>query len=400
MPRELLDNAAGLDGRLRKTQGTDSGRNEGENLVCEQLELGKTGGGVWSGIFGSDGFACRRPCYFCRSFISKFQSSMTQTLHQFQAGYEDYARKNRFEQAPSELYEPINYVLGLGGKHLRPAALLTCCHLFDQAVEKALPAAHAVEIFHNFTLLHDDVMDAAPLRRGKPTVHVKYNLSTAILSGDVMLVKAYEYLLRLESPTLPHLLRLFTKTAVEVCEGQQMDMNFETRHDVRIEEYLKMIELKTSVLVACAMQIGALLGGASERDAERTYEFGRNLGIAFQLQDDLLDAFGDPKKFGKKVGGDIVQNKKTYLYLKALEQAPGETRQALLDWFSSPTQDETAKIAAVTGIFNRLKIRELTEELKEKYQAAALENLAAVQAPKERKAVLENFAALLLGREV
>ncbi len=324
---------------------------------------------------------------------------MTQTLHQFQAVYENYARQNRFDQAPIELYEPINYVLGLGGKHLRPAALLMCCHLFDDAVERALPAAYAIEVFHNFTLLHDDVMDAAPLRRGKPTVHVKYNLSTAILSGDVMLVKAYEYLLRLETPALPGILRLFTRTASEVCEGQQMDMNFETRQDVSIEEYLKMIELKTSVLVACAMQIGALLGGAREEDAAHLYEFGRNLGIAFQLQDDLLDAFGDPVKFGKKTGGDIVQNKKTYLYLKALELAEGEMRQELLAWFSAPATDEATKVAAVTGIFNRLKIRELTEELKEEFQAAALANLEAVQASAEKKAVLESFATWLMGRE-
>lgn len=257
----------------------------------------------------------------------------------------------------------------------------------------------AVEIFHNFSLVHDDIMDAAPLRRGKPTVHHKYNLNAGILSGDVMLVKAYEFLLQTDSPFVAELTRIFTKMAIQVCEGQQMDMDFETQANVSIEDYLKMIELKTAVLLGCAIELGALIGGASKKDAELLFDFGRNLGIAFQLQDDLLDAFGDPKKVGKKWGGDIVQNKKTYLYLKALELAPKEIADKLALLYNVDTEKESNKINVVLEIFGQLGIKSLTEQQKEVYWLKSLKSLEAVNADPSRKRLLENFAIALMNRD-
>ncbi len=323
-----------------------------------------------------------------------------QTLHQIQQRFEQYLQSNKFSAPPLELYEPVDYILSLGGKRLRPAVLLMGHYLFDDSIEKSLPAALAIEVFHNFTLLHDDIMDAAPLRRGQPTVHEKYNLNTGILSGDVMLIYAYDFLLRLDHPRLNEILRIFNRTAIEVCEGQQMDMNFERRNDVTIEEYLKMIELKTSVLVAGALKIGALLGGASTKDAQSLYEFGRNLGIAFQLQDDVLDTFGDPEKFGKKTGGDIAQNKKTFLYLKALEVADLETKSALISCFNSSGIDEATKIRGVIGLFNRLNIKKLAEDEMKRFQEIAMNHLTQIEAASERKKLLECFAELLMKREV
>lgn len=322
-----------------------------------------------------------------------------QTLNQIQEIFERYLEVNKFDRYPPELYNPVNYILSLGGKRLRPAVLLMSHHLFDDQSENALPAAFAIELFHNFTLMHDDIMDAAPLRRGKPTVHHKYGLNTGILSGDVMLVLAYEYLGRLHSPNREKILDVFNRTAIEVCEGQQMDINFETRLDVSIEEYLRMIELKTSVLVAAAMKIGALTGGASDEDAYAIYEFGRNLGIAFQLQDDLLDAYGDPEKFGKKVGGDIAQNKKTFLYLKALEVADDSAKEHLKTLFSSSGAQENEKIEEVMQLFNQLKIKDLTEEEKQRFQTLAFENLERVSVSKDKKMILERFATALMQRE-
>ncbi len=324
-----------------------------------------------------------------------------QNLHQLQELFERYLTQNTFEKTPAGLYEPVNYVLGLGGKRLRPAVVLMAYQLFDDSVERALPAALAIEIFHNFTLLHDDIMDQAPLRRGKPTVHEKFGINAGILSGDVMLAYAYDFLLRTEpKPKIPALLRIFSKAAIEVCEGQQMDMDFERRQDVSIPEYLKMIELKTSVLVAAALEMGALLGGAKKRDAKRLYEFGRNLGIAFQLQDDLLDTFGDPAKFGKKTGGDIAQNKKTYLYLKALEVANPSQRAQLLAFYQTGSKDETGKIEQVTKLFTQLKISALTEKIKAEFERKAMRCLEAVKASPQKKEVLNYFAATLMNREM
>jgi geranylgeranyl diphosphate synthase, type II len=329
---------------------------------------------------------------------------LMQTLHHFQAQFEHYLKDHLFHQPPAELYAPVNYILQPGGKRLRPAVLMLGYYLFREDVEKSLPAALAIEIFHNFTLVHDDIMDAAPLRRGHPTVHQKYNTNTGILAGDVMLAQAYNCLLQLEAgdASVRSLTSIFTQTAIEVCEGQQMDLNFENRQDVTIEEYLKMIELKTSVLVAAALKMGALLAGAAESDAQNLYEFGRHLGIAFQLQDDLLDTFGDTAKFGKKAGGDIYQNKKTYLYLKALEIADPDKKKELAEWYAtalSPGEGEE-KIRRVSQIFSELHIHDTTEKLKEKYQRQAIGYLGQVNAPAHRKKTLESFAAMLMNREV
>ena len=244
------------------------------------------------------------------------------SLSQLQELFQKYISDNQFSDTPTELYDPVNYILSLGGKRLRPILLLMAYNLFKTDVEKALPAAFSVEVFHNFSLMHDDIMDKAPLRRGKPAVHIKYNESTGILSGDVMLIYAFKYLMKLEDQnSLLEIIKLFNQIAIDVCEGQQFDMNFENRTEVTIDEYINMIGLKTAALLAGAMKMGALIAGASDKDAQLLYDFGKNVGIAFQLQDDILDTFGDPEKFGKKVGGDIAQNKKTYLALRAMELA-------------------------------------------------------------------------------
>lgn len=322
-----------------------------------------------------------------------------QNLHQFQEAFESYLKDNKLNNTPTELYEPVNYILSLGGKRLRPALVLAGHYLFDDKIEKALPAAMAVEIFHNFSLVHDDIMDAAPLRRGQATVHNKFGLNAGILSGDAMLILAYDFLLKSEGVASLDLMKIFNKMAIQVCEGQQMDMNFETQHLVTIEDYLKMIELKTAVLVACSLEIGALIGGANPNDAAALYEFGRCLGIAFQLQDDILDAYGDPKKFGKKPGGDIVQNKKTYLYLMALEIAPMEVANKLKGFFTSETLDENNKIKAVLEIFDEFNIKNLTEEKKAYFWKKALMALSSVNALPNKKSLLENFATALMNRE-
>lgn len=314
----------------------------------------------------------------------------------------NYLQEHRIEVPPSELYEPVNYIMELGGKRMRPIMLLMACQLFDeQEVQKALPAAYSVEIFHNFSLIHDDIMDHAPLRRGKPTVHHKYGTNTGILSGDVMLILAYEYLLKLDRPDiLPQLLALFNDTAIKVCEGQQLDMNFETCATVEIDEYVKMISYKTAALLAGGMKMGALIGGAGEEQAKLVFDFAWNIGIAFQLQDDILDTYGDPEKFGKKVGGDIVQNKKTYLVLRALEMADSTVAAQLSDLMNTPTVNEEEKIKTVKAIFNELKIREEAEELKNTYQDKAFRALESIAIEKQRKQPLIDIALALIAREV
>lgn len=321
-------------------------------------------------------------------------------LPDLQVIFQKYLKDNIFNQTPQELYQPVNYILKLGGKRLRPVILLMSYNLFEETVEKALPAAFAIEIFHNFSLLHDDIMDEAPLRRGQPTVHMKYDVNTGILSGDVMLIYAYQYILQLDDQSnIPALMRIFNQVAIEVCEGQQYDMNFETSQEVKIEDYLKMIELKTSVLIAGAMKMGAVIAGAPEKDAHHLYEFGKNIGIAFQLQDDILDTFGDPEKFGKKVGGDIAQNKKTYLLLRAMELANGPRKQALSDLITENYIEEAAKIKAITQIYTDLGIREDAEKLKEEYLQKAFEHLNAVEVPDQHKEELNRLANELMGRE-
>lgn len=323
-----------------------------------------------------------------------------ENLVSLQQRFTTYLLQNSFQTAPKRLYDPVNYILTLGGKRIRPVLLLMACQMFDEEVDKALPAAYSVELFHNFSLVHDDIMDEAPLRRGKPTVHKKYDINTGILSGDVMLVYVYDYLLRLD-PQLPitQIIGIFNKLAIEVCEGQQYDMDFEERNDVTIPEYLKMIELKTGVLLAGALQIGGLIGGAAAEDARHLFEFGRNIGLAFQLQDDILDTFGDPEKFGKKVGGDIAQNKKTFLLLKARELSAPTAREELDQLYSSNTLAEAEKIAKVTQLFNDLNVKALSEEVKEAYLKTAFEHLDAIAVAEEAKSNLRLLANDLMGRE-
>lgn len=313
---------------------------------------------------------------------------------------QDFSQKNPFPEAPSELYEPCSYILTLGGKRIRPALLLMGYELFRDDVEAALPAAWAVELFHNFSLIHDDIMDAAPLRRGQPTVHTRWNTTTGILSGDVMLIFAYRYLAAAGNPeVVAALLDTFNRVASEVCEGQQMDVNFESRDNVTIPEYIRMIELKTSVLLGGALEMGGLCARASRADVERLYQFGRNAGIAFQIQDDLLDTYGDPEKFGKQVGGDILQNKKTLLVLKTLETASEADRQELLKWLETGAENPEQKVTAVRAIYDRNHIPALIEAEKQQYQEAAFESLDAVGVDDSRKAVLRQVVSDLLGRE-
>ncbi|MBX2893755.1 MAG: polyprenyl synthetase family protein [Saprospiraceae bacterium] len=311
----------------------------------------------------------------------------------------DFATRNPFPPTPKELYEPCDYMLSLGGKRLRPALLLMGYNLFRDDVEQALPAAWAVELFHNFTLMHDDIMDAAPLRRGKPTVHTRWNANTGILSGDVMLIQAYRFLGATDSAVATTLIHEFSVMATEVCEGQQMDMNFETREQVSVEEYIRMIELKTAVLLGYALMAGAVCARAERPAPEKLYQVGRLAGIAFQVQDDLLDTYGDPAKFGKQVGGDILQNKKTLLVLKTLEVASEPDRRELLQWMQAGAENPTQKVAAVRAIFDRNNIPALIKAAKKQYQEKAFEYLDDVSVPNERKTVLLDTLADLLERE-
>lgn len=315
---------------------------------------------------------------------------------QFLAYLEDY----KSIREPKNLYEPIEYILNLGGKRLRPVLTLMTTDCFEGDTNSALDAALAVEVFHNFSLIHDDIMDAAPLRRGHQTVHEKWDLNTGILSGDAMLIMAYQLFENYPPDVFQNLAILFSETALEVCEGQQYDIDFETRHDVSIVEYLKMIEYKTAVLVGAAMKMGAIIAGASEEDQNRSYEFGRNLGIAFQLQDDYLDAFGNPETFGKQVGGDIIENKKTYLYLKALEFSSESDQQKLKNLFSTQTTDTKDKVEIVKQIFNASGSSEATKKAIQHYTSKAFSGLELLTISEEKKTVLKTFGTSLMDRTV
>ena len=304
-----------------------------------------------------------------------------------------------YQTEPRQLYEPIGYALSVGGKRLRPAMVLLGYSLFDERVEKALPVATAIELFHNFTLLHDDIMDGAEMRRNNLSVYKKYSENVAILSGDAMSIMAYNALLKSNSEALPAMIRLFSQTALEVCEGQQFDMDFETRTDVAIPEYLKMIKLKTAVLLACSLKLGALAANASEKIADQLYDFGLNLGIAFQLQDDLLDVFADQDKFGKKLGGDIVANKKTFLLLKALEISGEETKAFIQEWIDKKDFDASEKISAITGKYNGLGIKEITERSIDEYYQAALNIFNEIPLADETKVGLLQLANLIMNRD-
>lgn len=305
----------------------------------------------------------------------------------------------KFLFTPEELYEPIRYTLGQSGKRIRPLLVMSSCDLFGGNLQKAIPAAIGIEVFHNFTLLHDDIMDQAPIRRGKETVYKKWNTNTAILSGDTMLVLAYEYISRADADLLPALFEVFNLTGRQVCEGQQFDMNFESLDSVSIEEYLGMIRLKTAVLLGCCMKTGAIIGRAGSQDAERMYKAGESLGMAFQLQDDLLDSFGDEVKFGKTIGGDISANKKTFLYLKALEMADHQDKITLLRSFSGEPVHREDKIKTVLDIYSRLGIKEETEKLINTYFLESIGHLESVSLDKNRKAELFSFFSQLLKRD-
>lgn len=301
---------------------------------------------------------------------------------------------------PVNLYEPVDYILQLGGKRIRPLLTLMSVDAFGKDYQLGLHAALAIEVFHNFTLLHDDIMDDAPLRRGKATVHEKWDVNTAILSGDAMMILANQYLEVYEGDVYKKLMQLFQKTALEVCEGQQYDMDFENRNDVSIPEYIEMIRLKTSVLVAAALKMGAIIAKASDKDAEAMYQYGLNLGLAFQLQDDYLDAFGDPETFGKQVGGDIIENKKTFLYLKALENLEGEEQNKLLDLFTKPQENMELKIEASKKLFVKsLAVSSIQQEIKD-YTQKAFDVLEGVSIQGSTKENLIGFGHYLMGRKV
>lgn len=338
-------------------------------------------------------------CYLCQT--SKPAICNMQNLSQILAIYQDYQSRHPFVYQPEELYQPIDYLLHLGGKGIRPQLVLLGCFMFQEDVTPALPAAYAVEIFHNFTLMHDDIMDAAPLRRGKPTVHETFGVNSAILSGDVMLIYAYDYLAKVDrAALLPNLLRSFNKTAIEVCEGQQLDINFEKRMDVSLSEYLKMIELKTAALLGGALELGALIGGASSAQAAMLAQFGRKMGIAFQIQDDLLDVYGDPQKFGKKPGGDILQKKKTFLFLQALEAADATDKRALIHLYDNPLPDEKQQIAAVIDFFERVGVKDKILERQRSLISEAEKHLQNLQAPANKMRLLLEWAHGIVNREV
>jgi geranylgeranyl diphosphate synthase type II len=323
-----------------------------------------------------------------------------QSIATYQEIISDHFNNLKTAKEPVGLYEPISYILSLGGKRMRPVLTLMTTEIFESDYSKALNAATAIEIFHNFSLIHDDIMDDAPLRRGKETVHEKWDLNTGILSGDAMLILAYQYFEDYEPIIFQKLAKLFSKTALEVCEGQQYDVDFETREDVTIPEYLKMIEFKTAVLVGAAMKMGAIVAETTEENADLIYAFGLNLGIAFQLQDDYLDAFGDPKTFGKQVGGDIIENKKTYLYLKAMEFSTDENKEMISHLFSIQPLDNSNKITTVKEIFNTTGASKATQDAIMFYTQEAFEKLEQIVISGDKKRMLRVFGESLMKRSV
>lgn len=300
-------------------------------------------------------------------------------------------------QKPNNLYGPLRYFMTLGGKRIRPVLTLMGAELFEVPAKNALHASVAVELFHNFTLIHDDIMDAAPLRRGKETVHSKWNENIAILSGDVLMVKAYEEICKQKPEDLPELLTLFNRTAIEVCEGQQMDMDFEERDNVSIAEYIEMIRLKTSVLLGCSLEMGAIVAKANKADREKLYSFGQELGIAFQIKDDILDLYGDPEKFGKQIGGDVMANKKTLLYLLARESANNDQMNQF-DALEKDT-DLTRKVVAVRALFDQLRVQEKAKNAMELHRKNAMKALVEINVPEEQKSDLRELAEYLMTRE-
>lgn len=313
--------------------------------------------------------------------------------------FEDRLEQEKFSRDPEELYSPINYTLALGGKRIRPVLTLMACDMFGGDIEKALPQAIAIEMFHNFTLIHDDIMDNAPIRRGKPTVYKKWSPNIAILSGDTLFAYAYQYAQKADKEVLSNVLSVFNQTAIEVCEGQQYDLNYETRNDVSVEEYINMIKLKTAVLFGASLKIGAIIGGADSLEADKLYNFALSIGLGFQLKDDLLDTFGDETLFGKKPGGDILSNKKTFLYLKALELADVKTKERLISLYNSNNENEEEKINSVKTIFTNLNIEEITEREIDRYFDTANIDLNSLSVSIDIKAELYSLADRMIHRD-
>ncbi len=319
-------------------------------------------------------------------------------IQPFSDFFEEEINSYTFPITPINLYDPLTYFLSLGGKRIRPLLTLMSAELFNSTKREAIHASMAVEFFHNFSLIHDDIMDKAPLRRGKETVHLKWNDDIAILSGDVLLIKAYQELAKQNAVHIPALLTLFNQTAVEVCEGQQMDMDFESVEQVSISEYIEMIRLKTSVLLGCALEFGAIIANADESDRKHIYSFGQNLGVAFQIQDDILDLYGDPEKFGKQIGGDILSNKKTILLLKAKEAAININSNSIQELLKMT--DSENKIATAKQLFEEFGVVSFAKETMREFQRNALESLHRISVPQEQKQTLIALAELLLIREI
>jgi len=311
-----------------------------------------------------------------------------------------YLEQMPYMRPPKGLYEPIAYELSLGGKRIRPVLMLMAYNIYKEDVERILPQAAGLETYHNHTLLHDDVMDKADMRRNKPTVHNVWNENTAILSGDAMLILAYRLMAEGLTDKLAEVMHVFTETTMEICEGQQWDMEFESRMDVKVDEYIEMIRLKTSVLLAAALKIGACLAGASAEEAQKLYDFGVKMGLAFQLQDDWLDVYGDPKVFGKNIGGDILCNKKTYMLITALELADASQREDLKRWLNATDYVPAEKVSAVTAIYNNIGIGKRCEEMVEAYYSDGLALLESIAIPEERKQALKDFACSLMNRKM
>ena len=320
-----------------------------------------------------------------------------QGLKAYTAFIEEHLEKLDIPEKPERLYDPIRYFLTIGGKRIRPILTLLGAELYGLSKEQALPQALAIEVFHNFTLVHDDIMDEAPLRRNQTTVHEKWNTNVGILSGDVMLVHAYQHLSKIDPTKLPEALELFNKTAIEVCEGQQFDMDFEERDDVTIHEYIEMIRLKTSVLLGCALRLGAIVAGADEEDKKALYAFGQHVGLAFQIQDDILDLYADPEKFGKQVGGDVIANKKTILHLTALSKANNEQREVLKQLNNENNIE--LKVNRTRELFDHLNVREECQARKEEHYSLAIQAMKKVNLPAENKKTLLALASSLMTRE-
>lgn len=312
--------------------------------------------------------------------------------------FEAYLIQQQHTTEPAGLYSPVNYIMSLGGKRIRPVMLLLANQLYGGNLQQALPAAYAVELFHNFTLVHDDIMDEAPLRRGKPTVHTKYGNNTAILSGDVMMIYVYQYLNQLNAELLTQILSLFNRAAIEVCEGQQYDMEFENRQQVSLDEYLTMISGKTAVLLAASLQLGGLIAGAPKEEQEKLFQLGMNMGLSFQIQDDYLDTFGDPEKFGKTVGGDIQQNKKTYLLIRALELAGGDEKTELLNWLQT-TNNNSSKVQAVSQLYKKLGVDGDALVKQQEYYNKSMQLINEMAMAPEGKLTLLKFIEDIFGRD-